>query len=124
VTDRALILTATRATCRADLLRRDIMRKFKYGLVALAASAAMIIPAGAANASTQSASTAMNPPGQCGVIVVLCVDVLHNGVNIWTGDIASPDISNVCILNDVDVLNKLKDGLTLTCSNGNKIHKH
>jgi hypothetical protein len=106
------------------------MRKFKYGLVALAASAAMIIPAGAANASTQSASTAMNPPGQCGLITLICVDVLNNNnVVVWTGDIASPDIKNVsvCGLNDVvdlALVNKLKNGAELTCSNGNKVHQH
>jgi hypothetical protein len=102
------------------------MRKFKYGLVALAASAAMIIPAGAANASTQSASTAMNPPGQCGFISILCVDVLHNGVNIWTGDIGDVDISNVCVLsgNLNDNVTALNRGDVLTCTNGNKVKKH
>ena len=100
------------------------MRKFKYGLVALAASAAMIIPAGLANASTQSASTAMNPPGQCGIITVLCVDVIDiDNKVIWTGDLVN--IGEVCVLNDVvDVVGKLKNGATLTCSNGNRVHQH
>ena len=104
------------------------MRKFKYGLVALAASAAMIIPAGAANASTQSASTTMNPPGQCGVIAILCVDVLNNNnVVIKTGDILSPDITNVCVLSGIlnDNVTALNNGDVLTCSgNGNKMKKH
>jgi hypothetical protein len=102
------------------------MRKFKYGLIAVAASAAMFIPAGLANASTQSASTAMNPPGQCGIISILCVDVLHNGVNVQTGDILSTDITNVCVLSgnlnqNLDLLNT---GSVLTCTNGNKMKKH
>jgi len=106
------------------------MRKFKYGLVALAASAAVIIPAGAANASTQSASTTMNPPGECGFISILCVDVLNdNNVVVWTGDIASPDLTvgNVCVLsgNLNQNLVLLNGGSVLTCSDGShKMKKH
>jgi hypothetical protein len=101
------------------------MRKFKYGLVALAASAAMIIPAGAANASTQSASTTMNP-GQCGVWTLICVDVLHDGVNIETGDIASENVVQVCVLDGIlnDNITKLNRGDVLVCTNGNKMKKH
>jgi hypothetical protein len=101
------------------------MRKFKYGLVALAASAAMIIPAGAATASTQSASTAMNP-GQCGAIINICVDVLHNGVVIETGDILSRNVVQVCVLdgNLNDNITALNRGDVLTCTNGNTMKKH
>lgn len=102
------------------------MRKFKYGLVALAASAAMMIPAGLANASTDTASTPVLNPGECGVITLICVDVLHDGVVVETGDILSPNVTNVCVLsgnlNQNIVL--LNGGSVLTCTNGNKMKKH
>jgi hypothetical protein len=104
------------------------MRKFKMGLITVAASAAMFIPAGLASASTQSASTQWNPPGDCGIISILCVDVLNNNnVVVKTGDILSPDITSVCILSgNLDQnLVLLNGGSVLTCSDGShKMKKH
>jgi len=45
------------------------MRKFKMGLITLAASAAVLAPVGLANASTQSASTPTTTSGTCTALV-------------------------------------------------------
>jgi hypothetical protein len=104
------------------------MRKFKTGLITLAASAAILVPAGLANASTQSAATPSTASDVCVGLVTLCVDVLNdNNVVIKTGDILSNDVTSVCILsgnlnNNLDILNR---GGTIACSgNSNKMKKH
>ena len=97
------------------------MRKFKYGLVALAASAAMIIPAGLANASTQSASTSNTASTGCVVGVLSCFD-------LYTGDVLSNNDVDVttavafCGV-QVSVLNALGVGNWMDCGGGKKVHK-
>jgi hypothetical protein len=99
------------------------MRKFKFGLMALVASAAVAIPAGSAVAGTDSTSSSSTALTGC---ITICVDVLHNGVTIETGDIASTNVTNVCVLSGI--LNQnvilLNAGNVLTCTNGNKMKKH
>jgi hypothetical protein len=72
------------------------MRKFKTGLIALVASAAMLVPATAANASTQSVSNTASSSLTNGCVLV-CFD-------LYTGDVLSG--------NDVDILNA-----TIFCNN-------
>lgn len=54
------------------------IRKFKTGLVTLAASATILLPAGSAAATTQSTSNApLSSPSAC---VLLCFDLLEDDV--------------------------------------------
>jgi hypothetical protein len=107
--------------CHTYNYRREIMRKFKTGLIALAASAALVIPAGLANASTQSASTSNTASTKCVIGLLGCFD-------IYTGDILSDndvDVSTAATFCgvQVSVLNALGVGNWMDCGGGKKVHK-
>jgi hypothetical protein len=96
------------------------MTKFKMGLAALAASAAMIVPAGLANAGTQSASTSNTASTPC-VAGIGCID-------LWVGDVLSNNdvdittAANFCGV-QVSVVNALGIGNWMDCGGGKKIHR-
>ena len=88
------------------------MRKFKMGLVTLAASAALIVPAGAAMATSQGGPKDHND-GTCNgsINVLSCFTIDDNEVTVV-------DATLQCI--GVDV-NLLSIGQQATCSNGAQI---
>lgn len=94
------------------------MRKFKMGLITLAASAAFLVPAGSAVASTQSTSNGASSSLGC---VLVCFD-------IYTGDILSHNnvsvntAANVCGVQVVQ-LTALGIGQIVKCSNGKTVQR-
>jgi hypothetical protein len=86
------------------------MRKFKMGLITLAASAAVLAPVGIASGSTQGDPKNHND-GQCGdalIVVLSCFTINDNEVTLAEAELQ-------CI--GVDV-NALAIGESRTCSNG------
>jgi len=95
------------------------MRKFKLGLIMLAASAAVIVPAGNAVATSGSHDSATSASGA--LVEVKDVDT---NVNIWTGDILSPEFGNICVLDGNQIITVLS-GTDVVCGNNShrKAHK-
>jgi hypothetical protein len=89
------------------------MRKFKMGLITLAASAAVIVPAGSAVATSGSTSNATTASGA----LIEVKDIDTNAV-VWVGDVI--DIGDVCVLNGNQII-ALLSGVDQTC--GNDSHK-
>lgn len=93
------------------------MRHFKKGLATFALTTAVLVPAGLAGASAQSASTPVKAPlssSGCGGVVNVCLfdiyvnDVLsHNNV---TAQVAAPICGNT-----VGVLSLMAVGSVATC---------
>jgi hypothetical protein len=95
------------------------MRKFKMGLITLAASAAVIVPAGNAIATSGSHSSSSTASGS--LVEIRNVDT---NVLIWTGDILSPEFGNICVLDGNQVITLLS-GTDVVCGNDHskKAHK-
>jgi len=95
------------------------MRKFKMGLITLAASAAVIVPAGSAVATSGSHDSATTARGS----LVEIKNVNTNAV-LWTGDILSPEFGNICVLDGNQIITVLS-GTDVVCGNDHskKAHK-
>jgi hypothetical protein len=92
------------------------MRKFKMGLITLAASAAVIVPAGNAIATSGSHSTAASGS----LVEIKNVDT---NVVLWTGDILSPEFGNICVLDGNQVIAVLS-GTDVVCGNDHSKKAH
>jgi hypothetical protein len=94
------------------------MRKFKYGLVALVASAAIAVPATGAIASTQSAAT-LPLAGECNGIL--------NCFTLIDGDVVVKDNANITdtidFCGNIGIVQALLVGQVADCGNGKKVHR-
>jgi hypothetical protein len=93
------------------------MRKFKLGLITLAASAAVIVPAGSAVATSGGTSNATTASG-----ALIEVKDIDTNVIVWTGDILSPSFGDVCVLNGNQVV-ALLSGVDQDCADDGHGHK-
>jgi len=95
------------------------MRKFKMGLITLAASAAVIVPAGSAVATSATHTGSSTASGS-----LIEVRNVNTNVLIWTGDIGSPEFGNICVLDGNQIITLLS-GTDVVCGNDHsrKAHK-
>lgn len=98
------------------------MRKFKLGLITLAATAAVAVPASSALAGNESTSATGSTSVLCGAVnVASCWD-------IYTGDILSDNdvtinvAANICGVSIVR-LEAVHVGDFISCSNGKRAHR-
>jgi hypothetical protein len=94
------------------------MRKFKYGLVALVASVAVAVPASAAVASTQSASS-LPLSADCNGIL--------NCFTLIDGDVVVKDNANITdaidFCGNIGIVQALLVGQVADCGGGKKVHR-